>query len=95
MVDKTTTPVLIKAIAAATQMSNADVTRVLDAFKAVTTTSLNDGKPVILAGLGTFNPKHREARMGRNPSTGEALQIAASKGVKFTPSKLLKDALNA
>ena len=87
MVDKTTTPVLIKAIAAATEMSNADVSRVLDGFKAVTITSLNEGKPVILTGLGTFKPKHREARMGRNPSNGEALQMQPAMAPALRPQR--------
>lgn len=94
MGDKTTNADLIDAIAAATTLSKKDVTSVLDGFKAVVTTSLNEGKPVTLAGLGVFKPSSREARTGRNPRTGDPVQIAASKGAKFTPAKQLKDALN-
>lgn len=94
MGDKTTTAELIDAIAAATEMSKSDVGRVLDGFKSVVTTSLHDGKPVTLSSLGTFKPTHRAARQGRNPRTGETLQIAASNGAGFSAAKALKDALN-
>lgn len=91
---KTTTTELIEAIAAATEMSKADVGRMLDGFKAVVTTSLNDGNAVAIAGLGTFKPKHRPARQARNPRTGEMVDVAASNSAGFTPAKALKDALN-
>ena len=48
---------------------------------------------VQLLGFGTFEVRHRAARMGRNPKTGEALKIKASKSVGFKPSKALKDSL--
>lgn len=94
MAQKTTTTELIAAIAAATGFAKADTQTFLDAFKAVTTTALAEGKEVQIAGLGTLKPKHRAARQGRNPATGESIQIAASTGVGFTPAKALKDALN-
>lgn len=91
---KTTTADLIEAIAATMQMPKTDVTRVLEGFKAVVTTSLNEGKPVTVSGLGVFKPTHREARTGRNPRTGDPVQISAANGAKFAPAKALKDALN-
>ena len=48
---------------------------------------------VQLIGFGTFKVAHRKARMGRNPKTGEAMQIAASKSVKFSPSAAFKKSL--
>lgn len=94
MAQKTTTTELVAAIAAATGFAKADTQTFLDAFKAVTTDSLKSDKEVQIAGLGTLKPKHRAPRLGRNPSTGESMQIAASTGVGFTPAKALKDALN-
>ena len=56
--------------------------------------SLLAGKPVTLHGFGTFELKKRDARTGRNPRTGEPVEIAASTSVAFKPAKALKDALN-
>ena len=52
--------------------------------------ALEKGDSVSLIGFGSFKVIERAAREGRNPSTGEKMQIPASKGVKFTPSKVLK-----
>lgn len=94
MAQKTTTTELIAAIAAAADTTKAEAQTFLDAFKAVTTDSLKSDKEVLIAGLGTFKPKHMAARKGRNPATGETMQIAASNGVSFSAAKALKDALN-
>jgi DNA-binding protein HU-beta len=94
MSTKMTNTQLIDAISAATELSKADVSRVLDGFKAVATTGLNEGKSVPLVNFGTFKPTQRSAREGRNPSTGEPLQIAASNGVSFSAAKGLKEARN-
>ena len=56
--------------------------------------SLLAGQPVILHGFGTFELKKRDARTGRNPRTGEPVEIAASTTVAFKPAKALKDSLN-
>ena len=53
----------------------------------------DSGDSVALVGFGTFNVRERAARMGRNPATGETIQIAASKGVGFKAGKSLKDSL--
>ncbi len=54
-------------------------------------TELDAGRKVQLAGFGTFGTKHRAARKGRNPATGEEIRIAAKKYVTFKPGKGLKD----
>lgn len=55
---------------------------------------VKDGE-VSIKGFGTFKVKHNKARKGRNPKTGEAIDIPASKGLSFKPSPVLKDAMNA
>ena len=55
--------------------------------------SLASGDSVALVGFGTFNVRHRAARMGRNPQTGESIQISASKSVGFKVGKALKESL--
>jgi DNA-binding protein HU-beta len=57
------------------------------------TKALKKGDAVTLVGFGTFKVVSRKARMGRNPSTGEAITIKASKAAKFVPGKALKDAV--
>lgn len=56
--------------------------------------SLRKGEAVNLVGFGSFNQKSRAARQGKNPKTGEAITIAASKSVSFKPGKALKDSVN-
>ena len=57
------------------------------------TTHLKDGDRIRLTGLGTLEVRDREARTGRNPATGEVIQIAASRKVAFRPAKELKEAV--
>jgi DNA-binding protein HU-beta len=52
------------------------------------------GEKVVITGFGSFEPVTRKGRKGRNPRTGEAVEIAPSVGVKFKPGKVLKEALN-
>jgi DNA-binding protein HU-beta len=52
------------------------------------------GQKVAIAGFGAFNPTHRKARLGRNPRTGEAVKVAASKGVRFAPGATFKNVVN-
>ena len=75
-------------------MSKASAARALDAFVSGITETLKQGSEVSLVGFGTFAVGDREARTGRNPRTGEALEIKAAKIPKFRPGKGLKDALN-
>jgi DNA-binding protein HU-beta len=56
-------------------------------------THLKDGARIRMSGLGTLEVRHRAARMGRNPATGEAMQIKASKKIAFRPAKELKEAI--
>ncbi len=58
------------------------------------TKAMKTGDPVTLVGFGTFKVVERKARKGRNPQTGEEIDIKASKAPKFTPSKALKEAVN-
>jgi DNA-binding protein HU-beta len=66
----------------------------IDAFLATVTNAVVKGDVIQLIGFGSFSTGARAARVGRNPKTGEALQIAASKTVKFTAGKAFKDAVN-
>ncbi len=69
--------------------------RVLDATLGSIRDELRNGGEVALKGFGTFKVVERAARAGRNPKTGEAIQIPASRGVKFTPSGKLKEMVNS
>ncbi len=85
---------LIDAVAASAGLSRADATKAVDSVLDNVTRTLAGGDSVSLVGFGTFSVKHRAARMGRNPRTGEAIQIAASKVPGFKAGKALKDAVN-
>ena len=85
---------LVSAIAEKSGLSKDQATTALNAFEAVVTDELKAGGSVALVGFGAFSVKTREARNGRNPKTGEALQIAASNAVTFKAGKALKDAVN-
>lgn len=65
----------------------------IDAFVAGVTDVLKRGDKLNVSGLGIFKVADRPARMGRNPRTGESIQIKASKKVRFTPSKVLKESV--
>jgi DNA-binding protein HU-beta len=84
---------LVDAIAAATNMTKADATTAVDAVLDAITAALKSGNEVRLAGFGTFVVTHRAASEGRNPRTGEKIQIAASKLPKFRAGKGLKEAV--
>ncbi|MEM7540036.1 MAG: HU family DNA-binding protein [Pseudomonadota bacterium] len=85
---------LIEAVAEAADLSKAGATSAVDAVLDNITSALKRGDQVTLVGFGTFNVRERAARSGRNPRTGETIQIAASKSPGFKPGKALKDALN-
>ncbi|RLD46000.1 MAG: DNA-binding protein [Bacteroidetes bacterium] len=74
---------LIDAMAAKSGLNKADSKRALEAFIGSTTDALKTGDRVALVGFGSFSVNERAARTGRNPKTGEAIQIAAKKVVKF------------
>jgi DNA-binding protein HU-beta len=65
----------------------------VDCVLASITKTMKKGEDVTLTGFGTFKVVKRKARNGRNPSTGEAIKIKATKAPKFTPGKLLKEAV--
>ncbi|EAR09779.1 nucleoid-associated protein HU-beta [Reinekea blandensis] len=85
---------LIDAVAAAADISKASAGRALDAMVDSVTNALKEGDQVVLVGFGTFAVKERAARTGRNPQTGEPIQIAAAKVPGFKAGKALKDAVN-
>ncbi len=85
---------LIDAVADAADISKAAAARSVDTVLEVITESLKNGNAVTLVGFGTFNTRRREARTGRNPRTGEPIQIKASNLAVFKAGKALKDALN-
>ncbi|GAB7082316.1 HU family DNA-binding protein [Megalodesulfovibrio paquesii] len=87
---------LIDAIALATgDLTKTAIDQVLDALAKVAKEALGKGEDVPLPGIGKLEVRERAARMGRNPQTGEALEIAAHKAVGFNPSSTLKGAVNA
>lgn len=85
---------LIDAIAASADLPKAAAGRALDAVVDTITESLKNSDPVVLVGFGTFGVKDRAARTGRNPRTGDAIQIAAARVPSFKAGKALKDAVN-
>jgi len=85
---------LIEAVAGAAGLSRADATKAVDAVLDSVTSTLSGGGQVSLVGFGTFSVKARAARMGRNPRTGEPIQIKASNVPGFKAGKGLKDAVN-
>ena len=84
---------LIEAVASELGDSKAAATRAVDAVIASISTGIKADEAVTIVGFGTFTKKHRAARTGRNPSTGEPMQINASKTVGFKPSQSLKEDL--
>ena len=86
---------LIDAIAAAADLPKASAGRALDAVVDSITDALKKGDQVSLVGFGTFSVKHRAGREGRNPQTGETIQIAPANVPGFKAGKALKDAVNS
>ncbi len=85
---------LIDAVAASADISKADSNRALDAVIAAIGKALKKGDQVTLVGFGTFLVRKRAARTGRNPRTGDAIKIKASKVPAFKAGKALKDTVN-
>ncbi len=85
---------LVDAVAGKTGDSKSSVSASLDATLDVISAALARGEKVQLTGFGTFEWRHRAARMGRNPRTGAAVPIAASNVPAFKAGKALKDAVN-
>lgn len=85
---------LIDAVAASADIEKSTATRAVQAVLDGIAGSLKNGDQVVLAGFGTFAVKARAARTGRNPKTGEEIQIAASNVPAFKAGKALKEAVN-
>ena len=85
---------LVEMMASKAGLTKADAARALDAFMDSVTETLKKGDKVSLVGFGTFATSKREARTGRNPRTGETVNIAARTAATFKAGAKLKDALN-
>jgi DNA-binding protein HU-beta len=85
---------LVATVASKTGMSKADAGKAVDGVFAAITNSLRSKTEVRLVGFGTFSVTRRAATQGRNPRTGERIQIPASNQPKFKAGKGLKDAVN-
>lgn len=84
---------LITKVSEVTDLPKKDATRAVDAVFHVISESLQNGDKVQLVGFGNFEVRERSARKGRNPQTGEEIEIAASKVPAFKPGKALKDSI--
>lgn len=85
---------LIDAVAESADLSKASAGRAVDAFVEAITGALKEGDSVALVGFGTFSVKERAARTGRNPQTGQPIEIKAATIPSFKAGKGLKDAVN-
>ena len=86
---------LVAAMAEKTEMTKKDTELLLNALVEVVSGALAKGEEVALSGFGKFEVRERAARSGRNPQTGEAIEIAASKVPAFKAAKALKETVNA
>lgn len=86
---------LISVMAEKAEISKKDAEKALTAFTNVVADTLVNGDKIAITGFGTFEVVKRAARTGRNPQTGETIEIAASKSPKFKAGKALKDAVKA
>ena len=84
---------LIAAVAEKAGMTKKDTECVVSATLETIVATLGNGDKIQLPGFGTFEVKHREARTGRNPKTGEAMEIAATNVPSFKAGKAMKDAV--
>jgi DNA-binding protein HU-beta len=84
---------LIEVVAKNTKLSKKDAMNAVNATLATIKRETKKSDGVTIVGFGSFNSVKRKARRGRNPQTGEAIQIRASKGVRFRPGKSFKESL--
>ncbi|OAB44272.1 HU family DNA-binding protein [Paenibacillus glacialis] len=84
---------LISQVAETSELSKKDATKAVDAVFEAIAGALQNGDKVQLVGFGNFEVRERSARKGRNPQTGEEIEIAASKIPAFKPGKALKDGI--
>lgn len=86
---------MITAMSEKAEISKKDAEKALTAFTNIVADTIKNKDKVQITGFGTFEVVERAARIGRNPQTGESIQIQASKSPKFKASKALKDAVKA
>ena len=84
----------VAAIAEEAGISKADAAKAVKAFTDVVVEEMKKGEKIQLVGFGTFEVSNRAARTGKNPQTGKAIKIAASKAPKFKAGKALKETVN-
>ncbi|WP_193092871.1 HU family DNA-binding protein [Halomonas colorata] len=85
---------LVDRIAVSADVSKAKATRILDAFTEAVATTMANGDKLSLIGFGTFETRKRDSRIGRNPQTGQVINIPAANVPVFKAGKALKDAVN-
>lgn len=85
---------LIAAVAENAELSKKDAEKAVNAVISSITSAMTEGEKVQIVGFGTFEVRERGARTGKNPRTGEAIEIAASKVPAFKAGKALKDVVN-
>jgi DNA-binding protein HU-beta len=90
-----TKPQLIESVATATGQPKTEIEHTLEAILDRMSSALVSGERIELRGFGIFEAKETKARTGRNPSTGAAIEIPASRKAAFRPSKELKERLSA
>ena len=86
---------LVEAVSNAAGLSKVDTLKAIDAVFSTITSTLKDGGEVRLVGFGTFSVTERKASVGRNPRTGEQIEIKESKQPKFKAGKVLKESVNS
>ncbi|MDA7968084.1 MAG: HU family DNA-binding protein [Gammaproteobacteria bacterium] len=86
---------LVDAVVSATGLNKPDVSKSVDAVFSTITSTLAKSETVAIVGFGNFTTSDRAARTGRNPRTGETINIAASRVPKFKAGKALKDAVSS
>jgi DNA-binding protein HU-beta len=85
---------LIESVASKVDLPRATAERAVNTMFDEMVAALKGGDKVNISGFGTFSVSTRKARTGRNPKTGESIEIAASRAAKFKPGKTLKDEIN-
>lgn len=85
---------LIESVASKVDLPRATAERAVNTLFEDMVEALKQGDKVNISGFGTFSISSRKARVGRNPKTGESIEISASRAAKFKAGKTLKDALN-
>jgi DNA-binding protein HU-beta len=85
---------LIEAVADSADLSRTAAAKAVDAVLESVTKALKEGQQVALVGFGTFEVRERAARTGRNPRTGDTIEIKAARVPSFKPGKSLRDAVN-